>query len=140
MANRDGAVEDLRVGLREVSRRLQREWGERMPDVTFAESTLLSAVQAHERATMVDVARALRIDKSTASRQVAALERRGLLTRQALAGERRAQLLVLTRDGTDVLAAASDSWRESIRQRVDGWTDDELSQFVRLLQRYNDHA
>ncbi|AKU14883.1 MarR family winged helix-turn-helix transcriptional regulator [Luteipulveratus mongoliensis] len=137
MTNRDSTLEDLRVELREVARRLRREWSERVPDITFAESTLLSAVDAHERATMVDVAQELQIDKSTASRQVAAIERRGLITRRALAGERRAQLLELTPQGRKVLATASATWLESVGRRVEGWSDDEVDQFVDLLHRYN---
>ena len=108
-----------------------------MPEITFVEATLMSAITARSHPTAVDVAADLQIDKSTASRQIAVLERRGLIERQAAPGERRAQWLRLTPVGRRILLRSDTARIEAITERVDDWTDAEVMQFADLLRRFN---
>ncbi|UIJ34265.1 MarR family winged helix-turn-helix transcriptional regulator [Allobranchiibius sp. GilTou73] len=108
-----------------------------MPEITFAEATLMSAVTARPHPTAVDVAADLQIDKSTASRQIAVLEQRGLIEREAAPGERRAQWLRLTPEGRHILQQSDTVRIEAIRDRVGDWTDAEVTQFAELLRRFN---
>ena len=134
---RDEPLLVVLVELRFFARRLRREWSANVPDITFAEATLMSAISARHHATAAEVTADLRIDKSTASRQIAVLERRGLLARRAAPGARRAQWLELTPEGGRILRASDDVRIEAIRDRVSQWSDVEVSQFADLLRRFN---
>ncbi|GAA1353735.1 MarR family winged helix-turn-helix transcriptional regulator [Falsarthrobacter nasiphocae] len=118
--------------------RLRREWNDRSPDITFAESVLLNAVRRAEGATAAGIASEIGIDKSTVSRQIAAVERRGLLTRQSIEGERRAQLLTLTPEGMRILDTVDEMRLAAIADRLKTWTDEEVATFERLLSRFNE--
>ncbi|MBO1754531.1 MarR family winged helix-turn-helix transcriptional regulator [Allobranchiibius sp. CTAmp26] len=108
-----------------------------VPEITFAEATLMSAVTAKPHPTAVDVAADLQIDKSTASRQISVLEQRGLIERQAAPGERRAQWLRLTAEGDRILQESDTVRIAAINERVADWTDAEVTQFADLLRRFN---
>ncbi|NYJ74341.1 MarR family winged helix-turn-helix transcriptional regulator [Allobranchiibius huperziae] len=135
--SRDEPLRVVLVELRFFARRLRREWSTNVPEITFAEATLMSAVTARPHPTAVDVAADLQIDKSTASRQIAVLEQRGLIEREAAPGERRAQWLRLTPEGRHILQQSDTVRIEAIRDRVSDWTDAEVTQFADLLRRFN---
>ncbi|MEM9552281.1 MAG: MarR family transcriptional regulator [Pseudomonadota bacterium] len=70
---------------------------------------LLLTLADHEPARMQDLVRLMARDKSQMTRGVQALERKGLIGRQACAGDARASLLTLTPEGratVDALEAA----------------------------------
>lgn len=138
--SRDEPLRVVLFELRSFARRLRREWSTNVPEITFAEATLMSAVTARPHPTAVDVAAELQIDKSTASRQIAALEQRGLIERAAAPGERRAQWLTLTAEGRRILHRSDVVRIDAIRERVADWTDAEVSQFADLLRRFNARA
>lgn len=145
MSNRDGvghhdpAWSILRE-LQTFTRRLSRRWPSAVPNVTFVEVLLLRAIAGDEQPTVRSVAEELGIDKSTASRQVTALERRGFVTRAAIPGERRAQALHLTAEGRRAMADADEVNLEAVTERLADWPAADVATFATLLRRFNDGA
>ena len=122
--------------LREISRRARRE-APTHADLTYVEESLLYAISDHEAPTGIGIAAALGIDKSTASRQLATLEQRGLVRRHAVPGERRAQAFELTGPGRQLLSKAEQSRLSTVHKRTAGWSAAEVAQFEKLLARFN---
>lgn len=87
-------------------------------------------------ARLSDLAHHLGVDVSTVSRQVAALEQRGLVTREADPDDRRAVRLALTADGAGVLARMRDAWHERLAEAVGRWSDAEIATFAGMLDRF----
>jgi DNA-binding MarR family transcriptional regulator len=82
----------------EVSRRLSVVYAERF-DLDIPEWRVLATLQSLETATAQEVVASTRTHKSTISRAVAALERRGLIERQGSRDDGREMVLKLTGDG-----------------------------------------
>jgi DNA-binding MarR family transcriptional regulator len=80
------------------------------------------------------------LDKSTVSRQVAALERAGLIERRVDPEDHRVQVLQLTEAGTRILAQVTDSRRIAFRERLADWPAADLERFAAYLVRYNTAA
>lgn len=85
-----------------------------------------------------ELAQALVIDKSTASRQLATLVERGLIERDDANGAGRTRPLVITAAGERALSATREHLRELVFHRVADWPEGRLEQFVDLLTDYND--
>ncbi len=87
-----------------------------------------------------ELAEALGVHKSTASRAIAALERMNLVSRVADPDDGRAQLLV----AEPVASRAIEEYRGSSRARLNeilaDWSVDEIEQFARSMTRLNDTA
>jgi len=77
------------------------------------------------------------IDKGAVSRQVQALIELGLIERSPDPEDRRAMILAITAEGSRRLASLAVARRHELSARLDGWTDDELREFVKSLGRYN---
>lgn len=104
--------------------------------LTFVEYSLLTLIVTHPGITAAGLAREAAIDKSTASRQLGELRRRGLLERghgQAARGH----ALTLTGDAEAILANIGDRSAEAIAARMTGWTPDDVATFARMLHQYN---
>lgn len=82
------------------------------------------------------VAEALHLDLSSVSRQVTALEREGWVRRERDPADSRAALLELTEPGRDVLSRVRDARLALLRERLPGWTPDELEHFAAQLRRF----
>jgi DNA-binding MarR family transcriptional regulator len=101
-------VEAVRAVAR-LSRILERECGE----LSMAHYRVLAAVaDGDERASRV--ARRLALGKPAISASVEALCRRGLLTREDVAGDQRAITLRITPSGARALRVAEDAMRERL--------------------------
>jgi DNA-binding MarR family transcriptional regulator len=84
------------------------------------------------------VAEAARLDLSTVSRQVAALEAAGLVIRAPDPTDRRAHLIEVTPAGHEVLDHNRERWQAVLRDLLADWTPRERAEFVRLFTRFND--
>jgi DNA-binding MarR family transcriptional regulator len=84
-----------------------------------------------------DLAAHYALDKSTVSRQVAGLERAGLIERGPDPADQRVQVLNLTPSGRHILAQVTESRRAAFRERLAGWPTEDLSRFAEYLVRYN---
>jgi DNA-binding MarR family transcriptional regulator len=104
------------------------------PDLSFVAYTLLGHAHASGGCRAVDLATLFQLDKSTVSRQVGDLGRRGLLERVP-AG--RGHLLRVTDAGRAELAAAADRQRAALDDRLAGWDPADLRAFAAYLRHYN---
>jgi DNA-binding MarR family transcriptional regulator len=78
------------------------------------------------------------LDKSTVSRQVADLEKRGLLERVVDPDDRRIQTLQVTATGRAKVEAANESLRGMLEERLRGWSSADLGRLAHDLVRFND--
>lgn len=103
-----------------------------------SESTLLIRINELEPARISDLADALGVDSSTASRQVARLVERDFVTRSPDERDGRASTLRLTPEGRAVhrrLAAARREWMHEI---LDDFTPTERTRLADLFERFVD--
>ena len=77
------------------------------------------------------------IDKGAVSRQVQALLELGLIERNPDPDDRRAMILAITEEGSRRLANLALARRHQVSAKLESWSDEELSEFVRSLARYN---
>ena len=83
------------------------------------------------------LASAFGLDPSTITRQVQALEEIGLASRQVDPSDRRASLLDLSPEGTQVLEQTREHRREVLRKVLSDWPEADLTDFSRLLKEFN---
>jgi DNA-binding MarR family transcriptional regulator len=77
-------------------------------------------------------------DPSTVSRQVADLEKAGLLEREVDPEDRRAILLKASDGGRQLLGRLERGRRKRIERILTGWTAEEIATFGRLFGRLNE--
>jgi DNA-binding MarR family transcriptional regulator len=94
--------------------------------------TLLTHVLANPEVRPVDLAGFYRLDKSTVSRQLADLERLGLLERGA-----HGQPLRVTAAGRAQVRAATTAQRSALEARLQDWDDADVAGFADYLRRFN---
>jgi DNA-binding MarR family transcriptional regulator len=83
-----------------------------------------------------DLAQELGVDSSTVSRQVQALEQKGLVEREPDPDDGRAILLRLTRKGRAVRSKMQAAWQETIAGVLINWKPDHISTFAARLDRF----
>lgn len=136
----DGRLENEARVLTELtvfSRRVRADAREVHPDLTYVDFTLLRIVQDNPGVLAGDLAEAARIDKSTASRQLTSLVRRGLVQRTG-AGGREGKPLELTVQGRRMTAEAQAAQQAQVAERLAGWSASDVATFADFLARYND--
>lgn len=99
---------------------------------------LLSYVRHHGPVRPSAVAEAMRLDLSTVSRQVAALETAGWLERQVDPADRRASLIQLTETGRTGVTQQLTRLCDAMRGSLAGWDAADRQELVRLLAKFND--
>jgi DNA-binding MarR family transcriptional regulator len=77
------------------------------------------------------------LDASTISRQIASLEKTGLITRETDAEDRRAYRLRLTERGRDVLTTTRAERRGVVRDLLQSWSPEDVARFASLLAAFN---
>lgn len=96
---------------------------------------ILSLLHEHGRLRVSTLAELLRVDLSSVSRQVAALEREGWLCREPDPADQRASLLQVTAAGDDVVEKLRIAKASVLRRALPGWTDEELLECAGRLHR-----
>ncbi|WP_267975525.1 MarR family winged helix-turn-helix transcriptional regulator [Streptomyces lomondensis] len=119
------------------ARRARAAAGRMHPELSLVSYTLLGHLEESGGCRATDLAAHYALDKSTVSRQVAALERSGLVERRPDAADQRAQVLHLTQAGRRVLARVTESRRAAFRERLAHWPAADLNRFADYLVRYN---
>jgi DNA-binding MarR family transcriptional regulator len=125
------ATEEIHRELNVFARRVRAQANRLHPDLSFVAYTLLAQVDASGGCRAADLVELYDLDKSTVSRQVADLERRGLVERAPGTG------VVPTAQGRRVLAAAAARQRQALDARLAGWPPDDLAAFAGYLRRLN---
>lgn len=136
----DAAVETIQREMTAFARRARASAGRMHPELSLVSYTLLGHLEERGGCRATDLAAHYALDKSTVSRQVAALERAGLIERRLDPDDHRVQVLHLTPAGSALLVQVTESRRSAFRERLDGWPEDDLTRFAEYLLRYNDAA
>lgn len=125
----------LRMTTRSVARLYDRALGE--AGLRQAGYSILSRLDAEGPFTISDLADRLVLERTTCSREVAALVDAGLLTIET-GGDRRQRVVRLSREGTKRLAQARTNWHAVQGRLVDTFgtqdTDDLLERLRTLLR------
>lgn len=101
---------------------------------------LLARIGLHGPLGVVELAEMVGRDHTTVSRQIAKLERLGLVLRRAGARDRRVREAVLSPQGEAVNAALNAARDRIFRQRLDTWPEGEKAELGRLLRKLADEA
>ncbi|KOV60623.1 hypothetical protein ADK64_30295 [Streptomyces sp. MMG1121] len=120
-----------------LSRRFRANAERLHPDLSFVDYSLLSEMAERNGARAGDLVGLYGINKSTISRQVAALQRAGLVVRETAPDNRRVQLLYPSDQGRELLARADALMHREVDTRTDGWSPGEVRTLRSLLARYN---
>ncbi|MEU8974395.1 MarR family transcriptional regulator [Streptomyces monashensis] len=137
MTGHDRGLSELVRELVTLSRRFRSNADRLHPDLTFVDYSLLSEMAERDGARAGDLVGLYSLNKSTISRQVAALQRAGLVVRAADPDNPRVQLLHPSDRGRELLALADARMRREVDARTEGWSPEEVSALRTLLTRYN---
>ncbi|MGW2748784.1 MarR family winged helix-turn-helix transcriptional regulator [Streptomyces sp. NPDC001450] len=119
------------------ARRARASAGRLHPELSLVSYTLLGHLEENDGCRATDLAAHYALDKSTVSRQVAALERAGLIERRLDPEDHRVQVLHLTEAGQEILAQVTRRRRTAFRERLTDWPEEDLIRFAAYLERYN---
>ncbi|GAP49844.1 MarR family winged helix-turn-helix transcriptional regulator [Streptomyces azureus] len=131
------AVETIQREMTVFARRARAAAGRMHPELSLVSYTLLGHLEESDGCRATDLAAHYALDKSTVSRQVAALERDGLIGRRPDTQDQRVQVLHLTEAGRRILAQVTESRRAAFRERLAHWPAEDLSRFADYLVRHN---
>ncbi|GAB3573974.1 MarR family transcriptional regulator [Leifsonia lichenia] len=136
-ADRDDIIASIGAELTTVARRGTARVRRANEALSFVDQSLLSHIGANPGCRAVDIAAHFQLNRSTVSRQLAALAEFGLVA-SAEPDASRGQALRLTDAGTAALRDAASTVQAALTTRLSGWTADELRAFATMLARYND--
>ncbi|WTN35753.1 MarR family transcriptional regulator [Streptomyces canus] len=131
------AVETIQREMTVFARRARASAGRLHPELSLVSYTLLGHLEERDGCRATDLAAHYALDKSTVSRQVAALERAGLVERRQDPEDHRVQVLHLTEAGRHILGQVTVSRRAAVGERLADWTPEDLERFAEYLVRYN---
>jgi DNA-binding MarR family transcriptional regulator len=123
--------------VRAVSRTVARDVHPELDPTAYG---LLIRLDETGGARLTDLSAYLGVGKPSLSRQVAFLERLGLIAREGDADDRRSTRLVLSPDGARRLHAARRSRRGELRAQLERWPVEDVATFGRLLRRLTDEV
>jgi DNA-binding MarR family transcriptional regulator len=110
------------------------------PDLDPTAYGLLIRLEETGGERLTDLSAYFGVGKPSLSRQVASLERLGLVTRERAPDDRRSARLVLSAEGATRLQAARNSRRGQLRAQLERWPVQDVETFGRLLRRLTDEA
>ncbi|MFF0096418.1 MarR family winged helix-turn-helix transcriptional regulator [Streptomyces canus] len=131
------AVETIQREMTVFARRARASAGRLHPELSLVSYTLLGHLEERDGCRATDLAAHYALDKSTVSRQVAALERAGLVERRQDPEDHRVQVLLLTEAGRHILGQVTVSRRAAVGERLADWSPEDLERFAGYLVRYN---
>lgn len=131
------AVETIQREMTTFARRARAPAGRLHPELSLVSYTALGHLEESGGCRATDLAAYYALDKSTVSRQVAALQRAALIERRQDPQDHRVRVLYLTDAGRHVLAQVTESRRAAFRERLARWPQEDLERFAGYLVRYN---
>lgn len=108
------------------------------PDLDRAAFQLLHRIVADGPARLSTLATDMVVDLSVVSRQVSALEAEGLVVRTTDPADRRASVIAASDAGTDLFNRKRARFQEWLRTMLADWTEQERTEFARLMKRFNE--
>ncbi len=105
-------------------------------EVTLAQYRALVEVASRGPLRLVDLAQALRVDRSTATRMCDRLIRRGLVSRRRLTDDRRAVRISLTPAGRELVAEVTRHRRSELEQILARMPADDQAMVVKALRAF----
>ncbi|QGV79585.1 MarR family winged helix-turn-helix transcriptional regulator [Streptomyces ficellus] len=136
-ARRDESVDTIQRELTAFARRARATAARLHPELSLVSYTLLAHIDDRQGCRATDLAAHYLLDKSTVSRQVATLEKLGLVERRPDPADHRVQVLHPTEAGTRVLSSTHASRRAAYQERLADWSTEDLDRFAAFLLRYN---
>jgi DNA-binding MarR family transcriptional regulator len=137
----DETLRSLEHEMSILVRRIRRVIAERArmlhPELSPVAYSMLMALNDSGPQRASDLVGIFSVDKGAVSRQVQALLELGLIERSPDPEDRRAMILAISEEGHRRLDSIALQRRSEVNERLVGWTDDDLSSFVRTLSRYN---
>lgn len=107
------------------------------PTIEPAAYTVLFTLQKEGSQRMTAISRHLGIGKPTLSRQLAALEQRGFITKTADPDDGRALVVALSDEGRHRLEAAQSERAQRYMHMLEPWSEDEIMNLSGLLRKLN---
>ncbi len=136
MSGRESSIDTIQRELTAFARRARHKASQLHPDLSLVTYSILDLMNERDGCRAADVASYFMLDKSTVSRQVGALERLGLLVREADPEDQRGQILRPTEAGLALLHEAAEQRRRSFADRFTDWDDQDVARFAGYLARY----
>ncbi|WP_454885329.1 MarR family winged helix-turn-helix transcriptional regulator [Sphingomonas oryzagri] len=136
MSARDNLAESLRefyIRSHRVMDRLMRSHG-----ASLARTKLLLYISRLRQPRSTDIAEAFGFAPRTVTEAIDALEREGLVRREADPNDRRAKRIVMTADGQNAIDASEPVRRELIDRLYNALSEEEAEQLAALLGRLID--
>lgn len=104
--------------------------------LSMTEQSIMMAIAEQPGIRSTDIARMFRLNRSTVSRQLAALIRLGLV-RETPSDTGRGRPLELTEDGASAFQRALASLQRIVEAHLATWSDDEIARFAHDLERFD---
>lgn len=133
-------VDALYAELSLLVRRSQEFSSELHAGLSLVDYTLLTHIAGNPGIRGADLATLFGLDKSTLSRQINALVKRGLVKRAGERPGKRGIVLELTQPAEEALLAAADSVRAALGRWLDGWSDPDIKDFAAMVARLNERV
>ncbi|WP_227982979.1 MarR family winged helix-turn-helix transcriptional regulator [Nocardia spumae] len=131
------AIQTIQRELTAFARRARGRAAELHPDLPLVAYSILDLVIARDGCLAAELAEYFVLDKSTMSRQVAALQKQGYLVKEVDPANRRNHILRATDAGRRIAAAAERARSAAVDERFDDWDDRDIDRFAAYLVRYN---
>lgn len=138
MPDRDAAIDAVQRELTAFARRARTTAARLHPDLSLVSYSILDLMHERGGCRAADLAAHFMLDKSTVSRQIAALDRMGLLVREADPDDHRGQTLRPSEAGIAALAEANRNRRAAFDERFRDWDDADILRFSAYMRRYNE--
>lgn len=135
MDRQDHSMSVLR-SLVAITRRGLADTRDEETPLSMTEQSIMMAIAEQPGIRSTDIARMFRLNRSTVSRQLAALIRLGLV-RETPNDTGRGRPLELTEDGADAFHRALTSLQRIVEAHLAPWSDDEVARFAHDLERFD---
>jgi len=136
-ADRAAAIARVQDGLTTISRRGAARARRGYASLSLVDQSLVTYIGSNPSCRNVDIAAHFLLNKSTVSRQVAALIDLGLVEVNDAGGDVRGNGLRLTDAGSTLSRTIADEVLASLTERLASWTEEDLESFAGLIERFN---
>lgn len=133
----DTTIRDLEQEITILSRLLLAARDRYQYRLERAHYSILTLLSVRESLSVGQIASALLLDNSTASRQVAVMENRGLLTRTADTVDQRRSVVTMSDLGRQMHTEMREARLAETQHIVSEWAPGELEHFARLIRSFN---